>query len=236
MENKLSDYEIISQVKSIILKHTKPIRIYLYGSKANGESNRESDIDIAYEDKDFKDNYLIEEELKQIKTLKKLDVKNLSICDERFKNRVYSTGKVLFSANKKLRVEDSLYNYKNALEKFISVIDRKNEFEEQGFGDIYLDIIVKRFEFTYEMAWKTLKRYLSFLGIEVKSPRQSFQEGYSAGIIKEEEVWLDMIEQRNMSSHIYSFDEISYILEKLSSYKKGFLDLKNTIETEISTN
>ena len=157
--------QIINEVKKIILEYAKPTRIYLYGSMVTGELKNDSDIDIAYDDGDFKDNYLIEEEVQKIQTLIKIDVKNFTLTGERFKNRVISTGRVIYSANKKLRAEDSLYNFLKSFEKFKSVIERKNEFYEEGFKDIYLDVVVKRFEFTYEMCWKTIKRYLDFIGI-----------------------------------------------------------------------
>jgi len=221
---------IINQVKEIILKFAKPNRIYLYGSQVSGEAKAGSDIDIAYDDPDFKSNYLIEEEVDKIDTLIKIDVKNIARAQDRFKNRVKASGKVIYSATKQLRAEDGLYNFFNALEKYESAVNRYEEFKSEGFGDVYLDLIVKRFELTYEMSWKALKRYLEFLGFEAKSPRQAFKEGYSQQILDEEDVWLDMIEQRNLSSHIYDEFEISEILDKKENYLKAFQKLKIELE------
>ncbi|MDQ1244547.1 MAG: Nucleotidyltransferase substrate binding protein [Campylobacterota bacterium] len=226
----MNKINIINQVKEIILKHTTPNRIYLYGSQANGEAKVGSDIDIAYDAPDFKSNYLIEEEVDKIETLLKIDVKNIAKTEERFKNRVKSNGKVIYSATKQLRAEDGLHNFTSALEKYESAVKRYEEFKSEGFGDVYLDLIVKRFEFTYEMSWKALKRYLEFLGFEVKNPRQTFKEGYAQQILDDENIWLDMIEQRNLSSHIYDEIEISEILDKKESYLKAFLDLKIKLE------
>lgn len=224
---------IINQVKEIILKYAKPNRIYLYGSQANGEAKIGSDIDIAYDDPDFKSNYLIEEEVDKIDTLLKIDVKNIAKTEERFKNRVKVNGKVIYSATKQLRAEDGLHNFVNALEKYESAVKRYEEFKSEGFGDVYLDLIVKRFEFTYEMSWKALKRYLEFLGLDVKNPRQAFKEGYSQQIIDDQNIWLDMIEQRNLSSHIYDELEISEILDKKEHYLKAFQNLKIQLESEL---
>lgn len=188
------------------------------------------DIDIAYDDENFKKDYLIQDEIEKLETLIKIDVKNVAKSEDRFKNRVKDTGRVIYSATKKLRSEDGLYNFANSLDRFISAIDREKEIKEEGFGDIYLDLTVKRFEFTYEMAWKALKRYLEFLGFEPKSPRATFKEGYSQGILKDENIWLDMIEQRNLTSHIYDEYQIRELTEKTEAYKKAFLNLKNKIE------
>ena len=139
---------IIRDVVGIILKHAKPERIYLYGSRVHGENKNNSDIDIAYEDNQFSDNALTESEVEKLDTLLKIDVKNLARVDERFKNRVKSTGRVIYSSSKKLRAEDGLFNFSKALERFRDVIRREETLKKEGFGDIYLDVIVKRFEFT----------------------------------------------------------------------------------------
>jgi len=221
---------IINEIKTIILKYAKPTRIYLYGSQANGEATKSSDIDIAYDDENFKDHYLIDNDIKNISTLVKLDVKNIAKTEERFKNRVKSTGRVLYSSTKQLRAQDGLYNFSNALDRFTNAVDRYEEFKNEGFEDVYLDLIVKRFEFTYEMSWKALKRYLEFLGFEPKSPRMTFKEAYAQQLIENEDVWLDMIEQRNLTSHIYDESEIEEILAKRELYKETFKQLKAKLE------
>lgn len=227
----MSNQNIIAEIKNIILKYAKPDRIYLYGSRVNGEATETSDIDIAYNDPEFKQNYMIEEEIANIPTLLKIDIQNIAKVDERFKNRVISTGKILYSATKKLRAEDALYNYAKALERFAQVVEREERYKEDGYGDVYLDLIIKRFEFTYEMSWKTIKRLLSFLGIEVKSPRETFKEAYAQGIITDEAIWLDMIEQRNLSSHVYDEYEVAEILDKKERYKEAF----ETLEAKIGS-
>ena len=79
------------------------------------------------------------------------------------------------------------------------------------------------------MAWKALKRYLEFLGYEPKNPRATLKEGYAQGILKDENIWIEMIEQRNLFSHIYGEYEIEEIAQNIQSYKDAFLDLKDNI-------
>ncbi len=80
----------------------------------------------------------------------------------------------------------------------------------------------KRFEFTYEMAWKALKRLLDYLGIDARAPRPVFKEAYAQGLLQNEQVWLDMIEMRNLSSHVYDEHENSRILTELERYLAAF--------------
>lgn len=227
--------ELLDQIRKIILNHAKPERIYLYGSRSNGEATDTSDIDIAYFDKECKNNYLIEEDVQKLPTLIKIDVKNIAFTEERFRNRVISTGKVLYSAGKKQRFEDGLHNFQKAFEKFAKVVDGKVEFYEQGFGDIYLDLVVKRFEFTYEMSWKAVKRYLDYIGIGCTGPRICFKEAFTQRLIGREDIWLDMIEQRNLSSQIYDEDEIKEILGKIVDYKNAFQGLLLSLEERLKS-
>src|SRR3989338_6508826 len=229
----MTKYEIIKDVARIILKYAKPERIYLYGSQANGEASAVSDVDIAYEDANFKDNYLIEKEIEGLKTLIKIEVKNLAFCEERFKNRVQSAGQAIYSANKELRAQDSLYNFIKALERFSNAVIRKEEFYREGYGDVYLDLVVKMFEFTYEMSWKTIKRYLDFIGIDCQNPRNCFKEALVQGLIAAEDVWLDMIEKRNLSSHIYDESQIKEILDRLDDYRSTFEGLKENLKAKL---
>ena len=216
---------LIRAVKGVILRHAKPERIYLYGSQANGEATATSDVDIAFDDADFRDWGALEEALDALPALVKVDVKNLHGCEERFVNRVRSTGKVLYSANKALRFEDGLHNFSRALERFAATAEGRARYIEDGYDDVYLDILVKRFEFTYETAWKAIKRHLDFHGLDCTSPRSCFREAYAQRLIDDQSLWLDMIETRNLSSHVYSEEEVSGLLDKALDYLAAFRGL-----------
>lgn len=227
--------DIIRKITDIILKHVQPQRIYLHGSQVTGDSTPASDIDIAYYDENsgLMELEKIKNETESLPTLIKIDITNIAHTEERFRNRVTATGKVLYSANKKLRAQDGLVNFSKSLERFSSAVDRKDEIYKDGYSDIYLDLIVKRFEFTYEMSWKVIKRYLDYTGIGCNNPRSCFKEAFNQGLIESEPVWLEMIEMRNLSSHTYCEDDIKEILARLNTYKEAFNTLKKNIETHL---
>jgi len=226
------DPKIVSAVREIILKHAKPERIYLFGSRVTGDAKVESDYDFAIDapDTDFLVLESIRNDLEQLHTLYRIDVANIATCDERFARRVRDTGLVVYSATKALRAEDGLMYFKRALERFRVLVNERDRWVAEGNGDIVLDVAAKRFEFTYEMAWKALKRLLDFLGIDARAPRLVFKEAYAQGLLSEEQVWLDMIEMRNLSSHIYDEHEISKILTQLERYLAAFEALQAKIE------
>ncbi len=222
--------EILNQVKEIILKYANPERIYIFGSFAHGEFSQSSDIDIAYDDSSFHENPLIQAEADKIDTLVKIDIKNIAHTDKRFRSRVISTGKVIYSHSKMLRFEDSLFNFNQALSRFSIALDDKAELEEKGFGEYFADISIKRFEFTFEMAWKTIKRYLDHVGLDCRSPRYCLKEAFAQGLIDDENIWLEMLEARNISSHIYDENEISEITSRFKEYLNSFNVLKKKLD------
>lgn len=67
-----------------------------------------------------------------------------------------------------------------------------------------LDGTIQRFEFTFELAWKTLKAFLEDQGIICRSPKACFKEAFKMGWIEDEESWISLLQARNMTSHVYS--------------------------------
>ncbi|ADY57467.1 nucleotidyltransferase substrate binding protein, HI0074 family [Syntrophobotulus glycolicus DSM 8271] len=72
-------------------------------------------------------------------------------------------------------------------------------------NDLLRDGIIQRFEFTFELAWKTLKTVFEHEGLTgLNSPKTVLREAFSAGLIKDDELWLTMLMDRNSTTHIYS--------------------------------
>lgn len=231
------DTKLVDAVRALILKHAAPTRIYLFGSRVTGDAKAESDYDFAIDAPDADPSALdkIREELDELHTLYRIDVANIAKAESRFVNRVRDTGLVIYSATKELRAQDGLMYFERALERLRIVVTERDHWIAQGNGDIVLDVAAKRFEFTYEMAWKALKRVLDFLGIDARAPRPVFKEAFAQGLLGEEQVWLDMIEMRNLSSHVYDEQEISKILVELDRYLAAFDALRDKLrETLIS--
>jgi nucleotidyltransferase substrate binding protein (TIGR01987 family) len=220
----MNDPKIITAVREIILKHASPTRIYLFGSRVTGDAKTESDYDFAFDAPESDAGALqsMRDDLEQLPTLYRIDVANIARADSRFANRVKDTGLVIYSATKELRARDGLMYFERALDRFRIVVAERDRWVAEGNGDIVLDVAAKRFEFTYEMAWKALKRVLDHLGIDARAPRPVFKEAYAQGLLADEQVWLDMIEMRNLSSHIYDEHEISRILLELERYLVAF--------------
>jgi len=83
---------------------------------------------------------------------------------------------------------------------------------------IVVDASIQRFEFTIELVWKALKSRLLFEGIAATTPRSVMQEAYAAGWIDDEQLWLNMLRDRNLTSHTYREEQAMEIFRKLPSY------------------
>jgi nucleotidyltransferase substrate binding protein (TIGR01987 family) len=74
-------------------------------------------------------------------------------------------------------------------------IENPSEIEIQG--------IIQSFEFTFELAWKTLKDYLEAQGVLCTFPREAIKLAFHYGILKDGEIWLEMLNKRNLLAHTY---------------------------------
>jgi nucleotidyltransferase substrate binding protein (TIGR01987 family) len=78
--------------------------------------------------------------------------------------------------------------------------------EKDKYSQLEIAGLVQAFEFTFELAWKTIKDYIEALGITANSPREAIKESFSNGIIEDGKTWLTMLEKRNELSHTYNKD------------------------------
>ncbi len=72
--------------------------------------------------------------------------------------------------------------------------------------DVVRDATIKRFEYTYELAWKMMKRHLTWAGIseeDIRYPKGIFREAARVGLIDDAEPWFDYQQARNETSHTY---------------------------------
>ena len=68
--------------------------------------------------------------------------------------------------------------------------------EEQG--------LIQAFEFTHELAWKTLKDFLESRGTrDLYGSKDTTREAFRNGLVNDGDVWMDMIVSRNLTSHTY---------------------------------
>ncbi|MHB8170117.1 MAG: HI0074 family nucleotidyltransferase substrate-binding subunit [Thermincolia bacterium] len=93
-----------------------------------------------------------------------------------------------------------LGNFANAVKRLKDAVE---VLKQNNAIDVVRDGVIQRFEFTYELAWKTIKEYLEDIGIvDRNSPKAVIKEAYAQKLITDEKSWLLMINDRNLSSHV----------------------------------
>jgi nucleotidyltransferase substrate binding protein (TIGR01987 family) len=100
------------------------------------------------------------------------------------------------------KLKDSLAN----LEKVVANLERALTVPRDR--ELVFEGTIQRFEITIELMWKTLKRALEFEGLHPKTPRESLKEAFQLGWLHDEGIWIDMLEQRNTTSHQYLAEEL----------------------------
>lgn len=85
-------------------------------------------------------------------------------------------------------------------------------------SEIVRDAAIQRFEFTYEMAWKTIKLYLFTKDIELNSPKDTIIAAFENHIIEDGNGWSKLQRMRNLTSHTYdsssSFEVYNYLVSE----------------------
>lgn len=101
------------------------------------------------------------------------------------------------------------------LQKLRDAFLRLKESTEKAVDDLDRDGVIQRFEFTFELFWKTIKILLEHEGFECAGPRSCIKEGARRGFLIEGEMLLDMLEDRNKASHIYDESTAKEIFERI---------------------
>ncbi len=115
--------------------------------------------------------------------------------------------------------------FESLLEDFTNALGRFEEVLREAKTDIIRDSAIKRFELTFDLAWKTLKAFLEdYHNITCASPRNCFREAFRVGLIEYDEYWIQLTSVRNYTVHTYqeAFAEEVYakLPETLSAFKK----------------
>lgn len=131
------------------------------------------------------------------------------------------------SVENDIRWEQRFSNYRKALSHLKKFIDKGelSDLEKQG--------LIKAFEYTYELAWKTMKDYIEYQVSDsnITGSRDTFREAFKAGLITNGNQWMDMLESRNQTSHSYNEETAEEIVDNiLSAYYDLFLGFEETME------
>ena len=121
--------------------------------------------------------------------------------------------------------------YEAQKEQLKAAFSRFEEVMKKPKDDIIRDSAIQRFEFTFELLWKTLQSELKAKGAQaITFPKDVLKEAFRAGLIDEDEKWFNMLETRNLTSHIYNEKMADEAYGRFS----GYLDLMRNLIDRLS--
>lgn len=100
-----------------------------------------------------------------------------------------------------IRWQQRFYNYNRALVELgeaveLSQVRKLTKLESQG--------LIQAFEYTHELAWKTLKDFIEERGnSQIFGSKDATREAFALDLISQGEVWMSMVNSRNQTSHTY---------------------------------
>jgi len=115
-----------------------------------------------------------------------------------------------------------LQNLKRAVKKLEEVLALEKT-------EITRDSAIKRFEICFDLSWKSIKNYAKEQGVECYSPRECFKVAFQLKLISEEDGWLKLIEDRNLSFHLYSEEKSDQIYSSLNHHLNLFNKLLSSL-------
>ncbi|MCD4731003.1 MAG: nucleotidyltransferase substrate binding protein, partial [Bacteroidales bacterium] len=113
--------------------------------------------------------------------------------------------------SKDIRWRQRFTNFEKAYKQFMEAMEKfstLSTLEKEG--------LVQRFEYTFELSWKLMKDYLESKGVSSKFPRDVIKNAFFYEIIENGEVWMDMLEKRNLLAHTYDEKNFDKALSKIN--------------------
>jgi len=129
---------------------------------------------------------------------------------------------------KNQRWKQRFSNLKKAFHTLEEGVNTKNpnKLEKQG--------VIKSFEFTFELTWKTLKDFLESKNVEAKFPRDVIKQSYTYELITDGELWIEMLDSRNILAHTYDEEKAEEVYQKIKKdYFGAVSDVFKILNTKL---
>ncbi|MFQ5730059.1 MAG: nucleotidyltransferase substrate binding protein [Waddliaceae bacterium] len=130
--------------------------------------------------------------------------------------------------NKDVRWKQRFQNFER------SFLFLKKATEMDTLDDLQSAGLVQSFEFTFELAWKTLKDYLEEMGISTIFPREVIKQAFATDLIKDGHIWIDMLDKRNELSHTYNDEQAKKAVDVIKNkYFQAIEQVHLTLKKEM---
>lgn len=218
--------KVIEQVKSLLAKY-HGTRLVLFGSRARGDFRERSDYDFAIWGLDARQQALFQDEVENnLDTLFMIDLVFIGEqTDAALLKSIEKDGIVLMD-----RYKIKYTNLQCAIQSLQEGLDAYGEHPAK----IVRDGVIQRFEFTCELAWKTVREFLLDQNFtEIDSPKATMRQAFAYGLISDQAGWTELLNARNHTSHIYDDATAEAIFHKIEKqFIQLFTELLQRLEKE----
>lgn len=111
-----------------------------------------------------------------------------------------------------IRWQQRFNNFENAHKNLIEMLDLLNK---EPANKAYKLAVIQSYEMDIELAWKTLKDYLNYLGYKIQTPREVIKQAFAIDFIADGDIWIKMIDDRNLTSHTYDEAKAQEIVDSI---------------------
>lgn len=112
------------------------------------------------------------------------------------------------------RLEERIENFNKA---FIVFKEAHDEYLKDTTRIVFRLAEIQGFEVVFELGWKVLKDYIEIKGYNESSPRDVIKKAFSLNYLPNAQIWIDMLKDRNITSHEYNQKKADEIFEKIST-------------------
>ena len=192
-------------------------QLVLFGSRARGDHRRTSDIDLAVYGMPEQNRAAFHMAAEELPTLLKLDIVHIQPgMNPAFIANIEKDGVDLMN-----KFREKYLQYTEALARLREAL--------ADYGKTPLDSIrdgvIQRFEFCTELAWKTMREYLLDQGYtELNSPKATIRQAFAFGLITDEAGWIRILDDRNLTSHLYDETTAKEIFGNISTKYLALFD------------
>ena len=208
--SKIRMEKLFEQVKKCASNYPNIYKIVLFGSRARGDYRPNSDIDLAIFSRSISNLEVANftNEIEDLDTLLKFDIVLMTPdTDPRLLENVKQEGVVLMEL-----LSNKVENLRKAVERLSEGILEL----QANQSSIVRDGVIQRFEFTTELAWKATREYLMDQGfVDINSPKSVMKEAFSYGLITDDKIWIQLLNDRNLTSHIYKEEIADEICDRI---------------------
>jgi len=111
-----------------------------------------------------------------------------------------------------IRWKQRFQNFEKAYGNFKLVLDALNQNPDSIVNKM---AIIQAYEMVFELGWKTMKDYLYSQGIETNFPREAIKEAFASEIIEDGEIWIKMLDDRNLTVHTYDEEKANIVVKEI---------------------